>query len=186
MLKKLLVCLLATMMPLFVMAEEEVEEVTPEQVQQLAQKPVQQPLIQKSIIQKPVFNTQQNLAEFYEWVNALGDPGNPITMEDMQDYFAPTAFLLTNGKIVAKNYKEFFEYFESLRGSYKSMQVLLPFQDVVVSGNKAAVRYVINATTHDDQQFKFYVIAILKFADNRVSEYSEVVYKEPVKINPPK
>lgn len=189
-LRKLLF-LLIILFPIWVMAaddliddEDDSDVATPTQIQQQAKALEQKPSAQTAVAEQPTATTQHLVNSFYQWFNEVGDPNNPITMEDVQDFFAPDAVMFSNGKIVAKNTKEMFLYFEAIRTNNKSTQVLLPFTDIIISGNRAAVSYVINSTGSNDQHFKIYIIAILQFAKGKITEFSEVVYKEPVVIKP--
>lgn len=120
---------------------------------------------------------RQLVSSYYDWINYMGNPKNPVTIDQVSKHCALNMQFYTNGKLVGNGENKFFQNrVNAVRQKYKLLQVKLPLQEVLVEDNKAAVNYIVTLTDQDGTTHDLAYIALIQFNKaGKITRYYEVL-----------
>src|SRR5476651_2120268 len=84
-----------------------------------------------------------DVTHFMKWYDHVGNPKNAMTEADIAKYYAPNCKQYVNGTLVAADAPSVYKRLTALHQQYQTASIQMPLQDLLIQGNKAAIRYVV-------------------------------------------
>ncbi|MCC7078794.1 MAG: nuclear transport factor 2 family protein [Acidimicrobiia bacterium] len=103
--------------------------------------------------------------------DAFGEVFQDLDTDAVDRYFHPAYEQTTNGEHLDRT--RFVHHVQALADQYESIHVL-PFDEIVVAGDRAATRYTVEATARDGTHSRVLMAAFWTLRDGKIGSCWEI------------
>jgi hypothetical protein len=116
------------------------------------------------------------LERTYEWANRMmSGAGHRVTREDVEQFFARDAVMITNNQTKCAGIEPHLKHFEEIQHKTRSV-VFHPFEIIVAAGDRVGVYFKIDVRYKDGRDGKIYIAGFFLIRAQRICNFTEVAH----------
>lgn len=108
---------------------------------------------------------------FSEWCGA-----NAITpsVSELEKHLASKVQMYNNGQLVVNGAADYLNRLKKFQKKYSSFQISQPLEEPLISGNRGAIYYKLDLSTHEGKRRQVFITGLFTIEDDKISRWVEV------------
>lgn len=118
----------------------------------------------------------------FEWANRVGETGEDMKFEHIQQIFAPVAPMTLNGTPICHDYETHFQHALNLKENMTKWRFNIPFEREIVEGNQVVGYYTVDYEDKEGKPGRMLDMCIFTVEDGKIAGILENVIFEGQQI----
>jgi hypothetical protein len=114
---------------------------------------------------------------FYKKLESYVNQSVTASAADLEKFLASNFQLTSNGDSKTKSSSDYFKRMQNFQKKYSHWEFSKPLEEPVLNGNRIAIIYRIDCTTHSGEKKQIFISAIGTIAENKIARWTQVTHE---------